>query len=229
MKKRVEIQLKHQVDQRTYIDSLQSQMTSAYREITQTLTLSQDKLQAQSSRIFSLLIKYVSDFAIMVRTIKGSDLTRQEEETWKLLKDVVKAYEAAGNGGRMEGRLAEFWAFILKLKQVVDGGYQSGGRFDWNAVSELELSNVSSPCSLLMLSPQYANHTLMTQLCAYRSSKSKEKHCQLSETLHRIKSLMWRLWKRACPLSANSGVHALHFIVQNLVLMPIKICIVQSV
>jgi hypothetical protein len=85
----------------------------------------------------------VSDFTLLVRTVKGSDMARQEEETYKLLKDVVKTYEVAGNGGRMEGRLAEFWAAILRLKQVVEQGYSTNGRFDWSIESEQELLRVS--------------------------------------------------------------------------------------
>jgi bifunctional ADP-heptose synthase (sugar kinase/adenylyltransferase) len=123
--------------------ALQGQLNAAYQEITQTLSLSQDKLAAQSARVFSLLVKYVADFAILVRTVKGSDLTRQEEETYRLLKEVLKAYEVAGNGGRMEGKLAEFWACILRLKQVVDTGYAANGKFDWSLSSEQELLRVS--------------------------------------------------------------------------------------
>ncbi|KAG7579966.1 hypothetical protein FFLO_00174 [Filobasidium floriforme] len=142
MKQRVEIQVKHQADQRTYFDALQGQLNSAYQEITQSLSLSQDKLAAQSARVFSLLVKYVADFALLVRTVKGSDLTRQEEETYKLLKEVLKAYEITGNGGRMEGKLAEFWACILRLKQVVDSGYASNGKFDWSLESEQDLLRI---------------------------------------------------------------------------------------
>ena len=164
MKQRVEIQIKHQADQRTYFDAslsqsrspgsmltlsfyqpqaLQGQLNAAYQEITQSLSLSQDKLAAQSARVFSLLVKYVADFALLVRNVKGSDLSRQEEETYRLLKEVLKAYEIAGNGGRMEGKLAEFWACILRLKQVVDTGYAANGKFDWSLSTEQDLLRVS--------------------------------------------------------------------------------------
>lgn len=142
MKQRVDIQVKHETEQRSYFDALQGQLTGAYQEITQTLTLSQDSLSNQSSRVFSLLIGYVSAFASLVRTVKGSDLTKQEEDTYKLLKDVIKAYDIAGNGGRMEGRLAEFWACILRLKQIVDHGYAANGRFDWTFANEQELLKI---------------------------------------------------------------------------------------
>ena len=126
----------------TNFQALQGQLNAAYREITQNLSLTQDKLAAQTASIFSMLIKYVADFAVLVRNIKGSDLTRQEEETYRLLKEVLRAYEVTGNGGRMEGKLAEFWACILRLKQVVDNGYANNGKFDWSFESEQDLLRV---------------------------------------------------------------------------------------
>lgn len=44
----------------------------------------------------------------------------------------------------MEGKLAEFWACILRLKQVVDNGYAANGKFDWSMESEQELLRVCS-------------------------------------------------------------------------------------
>lgn len=44
----------------------------------------------------------------------------------------------------MEGRLAELYAGILRLKQVVDRGYEKSGRFEWDTLTEQELERVST-------------------------------------------------------------------------------------
>jgi hypothetical protein len=162
-------------------------LNSAYQEITQSLSLSQDKLAAQSARVFSLLVKYVADFALLVRTVKGSDLTRQEEETYKLLKEVLKAYEITGNGGRMEGKLAEFWACILRLKQVVDSGYASNGKFDWSLESEQDLLRVS--IKVLSSTADSRCPEVESRLSECRSSRSKARRSPLCGMSRKTRSL----------------------------------------
>jgi hypothetical protein len=60
-----------------------------------------------------------------------------------MLRDIERAYDAAGNGGRMDGRLGEFWAVIARFRVAFEnGGLRSGGRFDWDAWAEQELTKV---------------------------------------------------------------------------------------
>lgn len=66
-----------------------------------------------------------------------------------MLRDIERAYDAAGNGGRMDGRLGEFWAVIARFRVAFEnGGLRSGGRFDWDAWAEQELTKVSHPSRL---------------------------------------------------------------------------------
>lgn len=64
-----------------------------------------------------------------------------------------RAYEAAGNGtGRMEGRLGEFWAVLARFRTVYEsGGLRSGGRFDWDAWAEQELTKVRPVFSVVLV------------------------------------------------------------------------------
>jgi hypothetical protein len=146
-------------------------------------------------------VKYVADFALLVRNVKGSDLTRQEEETYRLLKEVLKAYEVAGNGGRMEGKLAEFWACILRLKQVVDTGYATNGKFDWSLSTEQDLLRVSGEKAI------YRQNCQSNCLLSYfygRSSRSRAKRSRLFEMSRKIRSSTSKpsrrgcLWSRRC-------------------------------
>lgn len=129
------------------------QITLAYQDITSTLTTTYSTTHSHLSTFQTRLIRYVSAFATLSRLIRSTDLSESEERSFALLRDVERAYEAAGNGtGRMEGRLGEFWAVLARFRTVYEsGGLRSGGRFDWDAWAEQELTKVCTRLEEIML------------------------------------------------------------------------------
>lgn len=162
LQQRVQVQNTTREQQKPYIDvsllvleptyaanlfyqALTKQITLAYQDITSTLTTTYSTSHARLSTFQTQLIRYVASFITLSRLIRGTDLSESEERSFALLRDVERAYDAAGNGtGRMEGRLGEFWAVVARFRTVWEsGGLRTAGRFDWDAWAEQELTKVS--------------------------------------------------------------------------------------
>jgi hypothetical protein len=161
LQQRVQVQNTTREQQKPYIDvsihshvqvpdanpfqALTKQITLAYQDITSTLTTTYSTSHARLSTFQTQLIRYVASFITLSRLIRNTDLSESEERSFALLRDVERAYDAAGNGaGRMEGRLGEFWAVVARFRTVWEsGGLRSAGRFDWDAWAEQELTKVS--------------------------------------------------------------------------------------
>ncbi|GHJ88806.1 hypothetical protein NliqN6_5208 [Naganishia liquefaciens] len=144
LQQRVQVQNTTREQQKPYIDALTKQITLAYQDITSTLTTTYSTSYARLSTFQSQLIRYVAAFITLSRLIRHTDLSESEERSFALLRDVERAYDAAGNGaGRMEGRLGEFWAVVARFRTVWEsGGLRTAGRFDWDAWAEQELTKI---------------------------------------------------------------------------------------
>lgn len=124
-------------------------LPAAYAEVTGNLSLKAQSLQLSSSDLDSRFVRHVATIAKLSTLLKGKSLTDDEERMHERLRAVSGEYDAAGNGGRMRGKLSEMWALVARVAAERSGQQQqqngrSGDGLEWDESLLNELEAVSA-------------------------------------------------------------------------------------